>query len=246
MRGRLNRVRLRRLVRPHHSTDRRLRNARFWASRGSAMTRECRRPELTTISGPTDERARRAAGCFRERDARPFLCRPAHRMAAHASACGGAWVAGASVSRLSRARAGGRRLAVGRRAFPMKLTQPVSRLLVSAHSRRHPTTHTIVNPMGCKVIEAVGYGNGIFIWRRITRWRHHILLGGGRGGPMSRSKGVSALAWRSLCQMPFCAVGVELGLLREQGAGGAVHLHRDLVERAGRRVMRKADPRNVL
>jgi hypothetical protein len=57
---------------------------------------------------------------------------------------------------------------------------------------------------------------------------------------------LSAFAWRSLCQMPLCVVGVELGLLREQGAGGTVHLHRDLVERAGRRVMRKADPRNVL
>ena len=57
---------------------------------------------------------------------------------------------------------------------------------------------------------------------------------------------VSAFAWRSLCQMPLCPVGVGLGLLREQGAGGTVHLHRDLVERAGRRVMRKADSRNVL
>ena len=63
---------------------------------------------------------------------------------------------------------------------------------------------------------------------------------------MSGSKGVSALAWRSLCQMPLCVGGVELGLLGEQGAGGSVHLHRDLVERAGRRVMRKADPCNVL
>src|SRR6266478_2988655 len=57
---------------------------------------------------------------------------------------------------------------------------------------------------------------------------------------------VSAFAWRSLCQMPLCVVCVGLGLLHEQGAGGTVHLHRDLVERAGRRVMRKADPRNVL
>jgi hypothetical protein len=32
----------------------------------------------------------------------------------------------------------------------------------------------------------------------------------------------------------------------KKGVGGTVHLHRDLVERAGRRVMRKADPRNVL
>jgi hypothetical protein len=57
---------------------------------------------------------------------------------------------------------------------------------------------------------------------------------------------LSAFAWRSLCQMPLCVGGVELGLLREQGGGGTVHLHRDLVERAGRRVMRKADPRNLL
>jgi hypothetical protein len=55
-----------------------------------------------------------------------------------------------------------------------------------------------------------------------------------------------AFAWRSPGQMPLCVVGVELGLLREQGAGGTVHLHRDLVERAGRRVMRKANPHNVL
>ena len=74
----------------------------------------------------------------------------------------------------------------------------------------------------------------------------HILLGGGTAGPMSGPKGVSAFAWRSLCQMSLCLVGVELGLLREKGASGTVHLHRYLVERAGRRVMRKADPRNVL
>jgi hypothetical protein len=57
---------------------------------------------------------------------------------------------------------------------------------------------------------------------------------------------LSAFDWRSLCQMSPCLVGDELGLLREKGAGGTVQLHRDPVERAGRRVMRKADSRNVL
>jgi hypothetical protein len=61
-----------------------------------------------------------------------------------------------------------------------------------------------------------------------------------------RTDRLSAFVRRSLCQMPLCVVGVELGVLRDQGAGGAVHLHRDLVERAGRRVMCNADPHNVL
>jgi hypothetical protein len=33
--------------------------------------------------------------------------------------------------------------------------------------------------------------------------------------PERGSRTVSAFAWRSLCQMPLCVVGVELGLLRE-------------------------------
>jgi hypothetical protein len=56
----------------------------------------------------------------------------------------------------------------------------------------------------------------------------------------------SAFTPRSSCQMPLCVGGAELVLLGEQGARGTVHFHRDPVERAGRRVMRKTDPHNVL
>src|SRR5215469_1743892 len=68
----------------------------------------------------------------------------------------------------------------------------------------------------------------------VTRRTDHILLGGGTAGLPSWPKAVRALAWRSLCQMPLCLVGVELGPVREHGAEGAVHIHRDLVEQVGR------------
>jgi hypothetical protein len=78
-----------------------------------------------------------------------------------------------------------------------------------------------------------------------TTARYRGALGPARV-PERGGRTVSALAWRSLCHMPLCDVGVELGLLREQSVGGTVHLHRDLVERTGQRVMRKANPHNVL
>src|SRR5262245_56852216 len=69
----------------------------------------------------------------------------------------------------------------------------------------------------------------------VTRWRPTTSSWAEGQQDRCRDRKVSAFAWRSLCQMSLCLVGAELGLLREKGAGGTVHLHRDLVERAGRR-----------